>query len=129
MRWHRQHWLRKRRPYPGVSRQMGADSLIDRLLRSADSAAAPSGLAPDVLAEEIGVKLREHGGVSRDTVVGRIGAGFRSGDNANLQVEHGDLLVQVSISVHERDQYEPGFAFDDDEDFNFDDEDLDEDRK
>ena len=129
MRWNRQHWLRKRRPYPGVSRQMDADSLIDRLLRSADSAAAPSGLAPDVLAEEIGVKLREHGGVSRDTVVGRIGAGFRPGDNANLQVEHGDLLVQVSISVHERDQYEPGFAFDDDEDFNFDDEDLDEDRK
>jgi hypothetical protein len=90
MRWNRQHWLRKRRPYPGVSRQMDADSLIDRLLRSADSAAAPSGLAPDVLAEEIGVKLREHGGVSRDTVVGRIGAGFRSGDNANLQVEHGE---------------------------------------
>ncbi len=128
MQWYRQHWLRKRRPYPGVSRQMGADSLIDRLLRSEDSAAAPSSLAPDVLAEEIGVKLREHGGVSRDTVMGRIGAGFRSGDNANLQVEHGDLLVQVSISVHERDQDEPGFAFDDDEDFNFDDEDLDEDR-
>jgi hypothetical protein len=86
-------------------------------------------LAPDVLAEEIGVKLREHGGVSRDTVVGRIGAGFRSGDNANLQVEHGDLLVRVSISVHERDQHDPDFAFDDDEDFDFDDEDLDEDRK
>ena len=129
MRWNRQHWLRKRRPYPGVSRQMDADSLIDRLLRSADSAAAPSSLAPDVLAEEIGVKLREHGDASRDTVVGRIGAGFRSGDNASLQVEHGDLLVHVSISVHERDQHDPDFAFDDDEDFNFDDEDLDEDRK
>jgi hypothetical protein len=129
MRWNRQHWLRKRRPYPGVSRQMGADSLIDRLLRSADSAAAPSGLAPDVLAEEIGVKLREHGDASQDTVVGRIGAGFRLGDNASLEVEHGDLLVHVSISVSERDQYDPDFAFDDDEDFDFDDEDLDEDRK
>jgi hypothetical protein len=84
MQWYRQHWLRKRRPYPGVS---------------------------------------------QDTVVGRIGAGFRLGDNASLEVEHGDLLVHVSISVHERDQYDPDFAFDDDEDFNFDDEDLDEDRK
>ena len=126
MQWYRQHWLRKRRPYPGVSRQMGADSLIDRLLRSADSAAAPSSLAPDVLAEEIGVKLREHGDASQDSVVGRMGAGFRSGDHASLQVEDGDLLVHVSISVRERDQDDAGFAFDDDDEFDFDDDDLEE---
>jgi len=126
MQWYGQHLIRERRPYPGVSREMDADSLIDRLLRSADSAAAPSGLAPDVLAEKIGRKLREHGDASQDSVVGRMGAGFRSGDHASLQVEDGDLLVHVSISVRERGQYDTDFDFDDDDEFNFDDEDIEE---
>ena len=129
MNWYTEYWLRKRRAYPGVSRQISADSLIDRLLRSADSSAAPSSLDPDVLAEEIGVKLRKHGGSSQDTVMGRIGTGFRPGDSASLDVERGDLLVHVSISVHERDRYGPNLTFDDAEEFNFDDEDLEEDRK
>lgn len=104
MRWYKQYSKGKSRPYPGVSRLMDADSLINRLLRSADSAAAPSGLALDVLAEEIGRKLREHEDTSRDSLVGRIGAGLRSGDNASLRFEHGDFLVYVNISVGDRDQ-------------------------
>ncbi len=109
MRRYRHGW----QPYKGVSREVDADSLIRRLLRASDPTAPRSGVTPQVIAEKIGKKLLEHERCSEDTVAGRMGTGFESGDRATLSVEHDDLRVVVNISVHD-------LCADDDLDFDVD---------
>ena len=123
MRWFRQNAMYGGQPYKGVSRDVDADSLIRRLLRASDPTTPQAGVAPQVIAEKIGQKLLEHGKCPEDTVAGRMGTDFESGDQATLSVEHDDFLVEVTISVSDRGAA-GDFDFDDDDDFNFDDDEL-----
>ena len=122
MRWFRQNAMYGGQPRKGLSRDVDADSLIRRLLRASDPTARKSSVAPQVIAEKIGQKLIEHEKCPEDTVAGRIGTGFESGDRARLSVEHDDLRVEVTISVRDRGAAD-AFDFDDDGDLDLDDDD------
>ena len=121
MRWYRHYGCQDRDPYEGVLRELDADALIQRLLRSSDANASGSGVMPDVLAEKIIEKLEEHAKSPDDTVIGRIGSAFEHGDAAEIQVEHGGLVFQIQISAWEQTSNDWNLDFDDD-DFDFDDE-------